>query len=333
MRRREIVAFLGAVVAWPLAAGAQPAGKVYRIAVVHPAMPVGDMTEAKNPNYKALFSELRRLGYIEGQNLVVERRSAEGHNTRFPEFAREVVLLQPDLIFLNTARLARAFKAATTTIPIVGITPDPIFEKLVASLARPGGNFTGFSIDADESIFEKHPELLKEAVPTASRVAVLSSRGLWEGDYGLAMRRAAARVGLTVAGALLDDPIEEPEYRRVFAAMIREGVEALIVGDQYENFTYRRLIVELAAQARLPAIYPFKEFVEVGGLMAYAVDVPELFRGAAGYIDRIFKGANPGELPYQLPTKFEFVINLKTAKTPGLTIPPSLLARADEVIE
>jgi putative ABC transport system substrate-binding protein len=322
-----VPAFLAA----SLAAEAQQPGKVYRIAVVDPA-PIADMAEAKNPYYKVLFSELRRLGYVEGQNLIVERRSAEGRPTRFPEVAREVVRLQPDLILAPSARLVRALQAATTTIPIVGITPDPIVEKLVASLARPGGNLTGFSTDAEGSVLEKHVELLKAAVPTVSRVAVLASRDVWERDSG-AWPQAGTRVGVTVVGALLREPIQEPEYRRVFAGLAREGVEALIVADQGENWVHRRLIVELAAQARLPAIYPFRDFVDIGGLMAYSVDIVAMFRDAAGYVDRIFKGANPGDLPYQLPTKIPLVINLKTAKALGLTIPPAVLARADEVIE
>jgi putative ABC transport system substrate-binding protein len=319
------------LLAAPLAAGAQQRGKVYRIALVHPALAVADMTEAKDPYYKVLFSELRRLGYVEGQNLVIERRSAEGRPARFPEVAREVVQLQPDLIFLISGRMARAFKAATTTIPIVGMTGDPIQDKLVTTLARPGGNLTGFSADVDESVFGKHPELLREVVPRAVRVAALCPRS--GGNYMQLMRPAAARVGMTLIGAFLDDPIQESEYRRAFAAMARERVDALLVADAAENDAHRRLIVELAAQARLPAIYPFRSFAEVGGLITYSADNLDQFRRAAGYIDRILKGANPGELPYQQPTKFELIINLKTARALGLTIPPAVLARADELIQ
>jgi putative ABC transport system substrate-binding protein len=332
--RRAFIASSLSLLAAPLAAEAQQAVKLYRLALVHVSAAVADMTEAKDPYYKVLFSELRKLGYVEGQNLVVERRSAEGRPARFPEVAREVVQLQPDLIFAVSSRLVRALKTATTTIPIVGITADPLSygENLVTSLARPGGNLTGFSTDAEGSVIEKHVELLKAAVPLASRVAVLSSRDVWEREAG-ARPEVGARVGATVVGALLAEPIQEPEYRRVFAAMVRERVEALVVGDQPENFMHRRLIVELAAQARLPAIYPFRDFAQIGGLITYSPDILDQFRLAAGYIDRILKGANPGELPYQQPTKFELVINLKTAKALGLTIPPAVLARADEVIQ
>jgi putative tryptophan/tyrosine transport system substrate-binding protein len=331
--RRAFIATTACILTAPLAAEAQPTGKVYRIAAVHPSQSVADMTEAKDPKFRAFFAELRRLGYVEGQNLVVERRSGEGRPARFPELAREVVQLQPDLIFVLSGRMARAFQAATTTIPTVGITSDPIFEKLVASLARPGGNLTGFSVEADEQNIGKNVEILKEAVPRASRMAFLTPQAEWERPYGLAIRRVGARVGMTVIGALLSEPIQEPEFRRAFAAMVRDRVDTLLVGDNAENVTHRRLIVELAAQARLPAIYPFRDFVDIGGLMSYSVDIVAMFRDAAGYVDRIFKGANPGDLPYQLPTKVPLVINLKTAKALGLTIPPSVLARADEVIQ
>jgi ABC-type uncharacterized transport system substrate-binding protein len=253
-------AFLGTLASGlltaPLAAAQQP-GKVYRIAVAHPSLSVADMTEAKNPYFKAFFSELRRLGYVEGRNLVVERRSAEGSPARYPDVVREVVRLQPDLIFLNASSLARAFQAATTTIPIVGITGEPIADKLVANLARPGGNLTGFSNVAGEELRGKNVEILREVVPRASRLAVLARQVDYEPYYGLAMRKAGARVGMTVIGALLGDPIQESEYRRAFAAMVRDRVEALVVADATENYTHRQLIVELAAQARLPAIYPF----------------------------------------------------------------------------
>ena len=218
-----------------------------------------------------------------------------------------MVQLQPDLIFVIVWPMARAFQAATTTIPTVGITPDPILEKLVASLARPGGNLTGFSADADEEHIGKNVEILKEAVPRASRVALLTPQAEWEKPYGLAIRRAGARVGMTVIGALLSDPIQEPEFRRAFAAMVRDHVDTLIVGDTPENFEHRQLIVTLAAQARLPAIYPFREFADVGGLMAFSVDLVAIFRGAAGYVDRILKGAKPGDLPIEQPTKFQLV--------------------------
>lgn len=333
MDRRVFLAGAAALIVAPLAAEAQDAGKVYRIAIVNPSRPVTDMTEGGQRYYQVLFSELRRLGYIEGKNLVVERRSGEGRTERYPDLAREVVQLRPDLIYANSAQLVWAFKAATTTIPIVGTTDDPIASGLVASLARPGGNVTGFSVTAGDEVLGKDLELLREAVPRVSRVAFLLRRAAWEDRYGRVMRATTQRAGLTLIGAPLSDPIQEPEYRRAFATMARERVQALVVSDHAENIAHHRLIVDLAAQSRLPAIYPSRDFADIGGLMVYGFDFADVWLGAARYIDRILKGANPAELPFQQPTKFELVINLKTAKTLGLTIPPSLLFRADRLIE
>jgi len=261
------------------------------------------MTEGGHRYYRVLFSELRRLGYVEGKNLMVERRSGEGHTGRYPDLAREVVQLRPDVIYANSEQLVWAFKTATTTIPIVGTTGDPIASGLVASMARPGGNVTGFSVTAGDEILGKYLELLREAVPRVSRVAFLLRRAAWEDRYGRVMLEAAQHVGLTLVGMPLRDPIQEPEYRRAFAAMARERVQALVVSDHAENIAHHRLIVELAAQGRLPAIYPSRDFADVGGLMVYGFDFADLWLGAARYIDRILKGANPAELPYQQPTK------------------------------
>jgi putative tryptophan/tyrosine transport system substrate-binding protein len=334
--RRRFLISAGVLLAVPLAAEAQPAGTAHRMAIVHPALRAANLTEAGHPYYKEFFSELRRLGYVEGQNLVVERRSAEGRAARYPELVQEVVRLQPDLVFAVSSRLVLALKAATTTIPIVGLTADPIAGGIVSSLARPGGNVTGFSVTTADENLGKQLALLHEGVPTVSRVAFLVPQRMWEGPedrYGRVMSEAASRLGLTLVGAALRDPIQEPEYRRVFAEIVRDRVEALVVGDPPENLAHRQVIVELAARARLPAMYPYRDFVHAGGLMAYAVDVAQIYRGVAGYIDRIFKGTPPGELPYQLPTKFELIINLQTAKTLGLTIPRLVLLRADRVIE
>jgi putative tryptophan/tyrosine transport system substrate-binding protein len=330
----RVALFILALLAAPLAAEAQPTGKVCRIAFVHPSMPVADMIKERERS--AFFSELRRLGYVEGKNLIVERRSAEGRNERYPEIVAEVTRLKPDLIVAISTPLVRRFKTATTTIPIVGTTSDPVASGLVANLSRPGGNITGFSIAAGDEMLGKQLELLREAAPNASRVALLTPRpaGALEDDrYHRVIREAGERLGLTLVFALLDSPIQEREYRRAFDAMAGERAQALFVSDLLENFTYRRVIVELARRARLPAIYPYREFVDVGGLLSYGVNNADLFRQVAGYVDRILKGANPGDLPYQLPTKFELVINLKTAKALGQTIPQSLLLRADQVIE
>jgi ABC-type uncharacterized transport system substrate-binding protein len=224
-------------------------------------------------------------------------------------------------------------RSGNKAIPIVTITSDPVALGLATSLARPGGNVTGFTVDTGIEVVGKRLELLKETIPRATRIAFLASQQAWDGMWGQVMRESAERTGVASIAATVGDPIGEPEYRRAFAVMAKERAQALVVTDHAEGFANRELIVELAAQARLPAIYAYDAFVEAGGLMAYAIERADLRRRVAGYIDRILKGASPAELPFQQPTKFELVINLKTAKALGLTISPSLLARADHVIE
>jgi putative ABC transport system substrate-binding protein len=281
-RRRFLLTTVAGALAAPLGAEAQPAGKTYRIALAHPSAAVSDMAEGRNRHFGQLFSELRRLGYVEGQNLVVERRSAAGRTERFPELARDVVQLHPHLILAVSSRLIRHLKSATTVIPIVGITGDPVAAGIVVSLAAPGGNITGFAGTPGDEIYAKHFGLMREAVPEATRVAFLAPKESWEGRDGHATREAARRAGVTLVGTPLADPIQESEYQRAFAVMTREGVKAVLVGNDPENFTNRQIILELAAQRRLPAIFHSREFVEAGGLMFYGVDVTELYRRAAG---------------------------------------------------
>jgi putative ABC transport system substrate-binding protein len=332
--RRDVIALIGsaAAVAWPLAAQAQQTGKVYRIAIVHPSFPVVDLTETVPiPVFRGCFEELRRLGIVEGENLVAERFSAEGRTERHPDLVREVVRRNPEVILVVGSSLVLALKAATRTIPIVLIGGDPVADGIVPSLARPGGNITGVSVDAGPGISGKRLELLREGIPRASRIGLLGSRVSWEAPYS--MYEEARRLGISLLGPPLNTPVQEAEYRRVFIAMAQQSAEALIVDSETDNVANRRLIVELAEKFRLPAIYPFRPFVDIGGLMAYASDVRDLGRHAAVQIDLILRGRKPGEIPIYRSTKFELIINLKTAKMLGLTIPPSLLARADEVIE
>jgi putative ABC transport system substrate-binding protein len=312
---------------------AQQGGKSYRIAIAHPSTPVAEMTDSANPYYRVLFSELRRLGYVEGHNLIVDRRTVEGRTDRFPEFAAELIQRRPDLIFATSSRLIQHFKAATATIPIVGITGDPVAGGIVTNLARPGGNITGFAATPGDEIYAKYVQLVQEAVPAASRVAFLGPRASSEGRDGRVMREAAQRGRLALIGVPLNDPVQEPEFRRAFAVIARERVNAVIVSNDPETTTHRCVIAQLATEARLPTIAGVRDFALLGGLMSYGVDLSHLFRGVAQYIDRILKGANPGDLPYQQPSKFELVINMRTAKALNLTIPPVMLARADQVIE
>jgi putative tryptophan/tyrosine transport system substrate-binding protein len=285
-----------------------------------------------NAFFRLFFQSLRQSGYIEGRNLIVQRYSGEGHTARYAQLAEEVVRSDPDVIFALTGRMMRHLKNATNAIPIVGIGNDPVALGIGASLARPGGNVTGVVAGVGQ-VMDKRLEFLREVVPGASRVGFIAPRGIWEDFEGRALRDAAQRLGVLLVDASLGESINEMEYLRAFSVLRRELADGLIVHDAAENFTHRRLLVALAEQDRLPAIYPYREFVELGGLMAYAVDIGALYRHAAGQIDRILKGDHPGEIPFYQATTFSFVVNLKTATALGLTIPPTLLARADEVIE
>jgi putative ABC transport system substrate-binding protein len=277
---------------------------------------------------------MRERGYILGKNLAIECRYTDGRNERAPAFAAELVTLKVDLILaLNTTQV-RAAKEATSTIPIVmwGVI-DPVRRGLVASLARPGGNVTGLTDDAGLEILGKYLELLKEAVPTATRVAALHPPPSAAGDpalaWGTILQTEARALGLTLQSYPVRDP---EELEGVFAAMTKARAQALLVTPSPFFGLHRQRIVDLAAQSRLPAMYPDRQDVEAGGLMAYAVDDRETPWRLAAYMDRILKGAKPGDLPVEQPTKFELILNLKTAKALKLTIPRTLLIQAEEVI-
>lgn len=316
---------------WPLIARAQQPPKKHRIAVVTPS---GDVSE--NPiwtGWRALFKELRQLGYVEGENLIVERYSGDGQEARFGELAREVVRAGPDVIVSTGVHLLLAFKTATPTIPIVGVMADPIALGLAASVARPGGNITGVSIDAGIEFLAKHLQIVRETVPMATKVGFLASRQVWGGAGGRSLSEIAGQAGILLLGPPFASPINEGEYRRVLVSMAQVHADAVIVSPQAENFGYRGAIVGLAAEMRLPMVYPFREFVDDGGLVSYGASVPDTFRRLAGYVDAIFRGAKPGDLPIYQATKLELVLNTKTAKALDLTFPTSLLIRADEIIE
>src|SRR5262245_391526 len=335
MRRREFIILLGgaATIGWAHPSHAQQPLKVHRIAIVHPSALPRDMSETgDNPGYRFLFQELRRLGYVEGRNLVVERYSAEGREERFPELAREMVRTKPDLIFATSNPLVVSFKAVTDAIPVLGFMADPVANGIVASLARPSGNITGVSNDAGFEIWSKRLQILREVIPTASKVAYLDPAP-WAGAPAVALQGTPRQAGISLLGPGLESPFEETEYRRVIAAMVQEGAEALVVSGYSPNVVHRRLIVDLVEKARLPAIYPYRAHFEVGGLITYASSTAELWGRLGGYIDEILRGAKPGEMPIYVPSRFELLVNLKAAKALGITIPPSLLARADEVIE
>jgi len=339
LRRREFT--IGLLLAAAIrSAQAQGSAKQHRIAIVIPAGPVAVISETSNDTllrrlYQPFFEELRRLGDVEGQNLILERYSGEGHPERFAALAREIAGRNPDVIVASTNPVALAARAANSTIPIVWIGADPIAGGLVTSLAHPSASITGVSL-FDYETQAKRLQILKDVVPAASKVAYLSPRGAWENAGGQAQQRVLQQVGrrleLSVIPMLLEESTPS-EYRRVFAEIAPERPDALIVSDIGDLVPYRQLIVELAEKSRLPAIYGYREYVEAGGLMAYGVDLGELGRRMADDVHEILNGTKPGDIPIYQATRFPFVINLEAARALGLTIPPSLLARADEVIE
>jgi putative ABC transport system substrate-binding protein len=339
MRRREFITLLGgaaAAVGSPDPARSQQAAKVHHIAIVHPSAAVEDMNESSHTTtFPALFKELRRLNYVEGRNLAVERYTGKGR-AHFTDLARDVVGTNPDVIFASSNPVVLSLRAMTETIPIIGLMADPVAYGLAASLARPGGNITGISVDAGLDIWGKRLQVLQEAMPTVSRVGFLTSRlafnQLLVAQMG-AMRDAGRKLNISLLGPPLESPIDEGEYRRVFREMAQERVDGLIVSDYATNFVHRQLIIDLAQEVQLPTVYPYREFFELGGLIAYGSSITDTYTRAAGYIDKILKGASAAEMPIYLEAKFELLINLRKAKALGLTIPASLLVRADEVIE
>src|SRR5262245_10516821 len=329
MKRRTFVTGLGAVLAAPLAAEAQQAEKVARIGYLSTSL-------AATPHIQEAFRQgLRDLGYVEGRNVVIEYRDAEGKHERLPALAAELVALKVDVIVAAASNhLALAAKQATRTLPIVfAAVVDPVASGLVTSLARPGGNVTGASILSSELV-GKRLELLTQAIPGVSRVAVLWLPGALgervEKDMLKEADVAARALGVRLQFVEARGPAD---LDRAFSDMTRARAGAMTVLPSAMFLRERRRLVDLAAEHRLPAVYTVKEYVDAGGLMAYAPNLADVVRRAATYVDRILKGAKPGDLPVEQPTKFELVINLKTARTLGLTIPPSVLSRADQIIE
>jgi putative ABC transport system substrate-binding protein len=326
MRRRAFVAMLGGALLVPLAARAQQAGKVWRIGML-------DTTSAalNAKNLDGFRAGMRALGYVEGQNLVIDYRSADGRLERLPALAAELTGLKCDVIVTRGTPPALAAKAATSTIPIVMASiGEPVETGMVQSLSRPGGNVTGLSAFTTE-LTQKRVELLKELVPGIRRIGFLdnmSNRSVpaqWDET-----KLAAQSLGLE---ALMFDVRKPEDIAPSFEVAITKGVNALTVGNDSVTLATRHPIAELAARHRLPTVYASREFIDAGGLIAYGAHYPDLYRRAAGYVDRIFKGAKPADLPVEQPTRLEIVINLKTAKSLGLTVPLTLLGRADEVVE
>jgi putative ABC transport system substrate-binding protein len=322
-----VAAVILLLLAAPVAADAPPTGKVYRIGFLLTAAPneTGHLITALNEG-------LRELGYVEGRNVVFERRFAEGRQERLPALAAELVRLKVEVLVTGSNPVVAAVKQVIATIPVVmAVSRDPVGAGFVASLARPGGNITGLANDPTPEIIGKNLELLKEAAPRVSRVAFL-----WNplppgaGTYKDAAESAARNLGVTFL------PVEvrgRNEFEGAFAAMVRERANGVVVAADPVTYGPRSQVVLLAAKNRLPAVYGQREFAEAGGFMSYGPNIADQFRRAATYVDKILKGAKPGDLAVDQATKFELVINLKTAKALGLTIPPPLLRRVDHIIE
>ncbi|HEV8674386.1 MAG TPA: ABC transporter substrate-binding protein [Methylomirabilota bacterium] len=304
----------------PLAVEAQPAGTVPRIGLLD-----SGSFAARASLWEAFRQGMRQLGYVEGQTVVFEARGADGKNERLPALAAELVRLKPDVIVTASNFAAQAAHQATATIPIVTASGDPLAIGLVTNLARPGGNVTGVTSQTVE-LSAKRLDLARELVPGASRLGILGTGSSIIRETETAARALGIR--LDVVG------VRSPaELDGAFSTIARRRPGVLIVAPSSAFFGERRRVAELAVKHRLPTVHASQEYAEAGGLIAYGTDLAALFRRAAVYVDKILKGAKPGDLPIEQPTKFELVINLKTAKALGLTIPPSVLARADEIIE
>jgi putative tryptophan/tyrosine transport system substrate-binding protein len=324
MKRREFITMLGGAAAWPIAARAQQPGKLPTIGFL------GAAPSIESQRIAAFVQRLRELGWIDGRNLAIEYRWAEGRNERYTEIAAELVRLKVDVIVTVATPATLAAKQATTVIPIVFLTAsDPVGTGLVASLARPGGNVTGLANQISDTTGKKL-EFLREVVPGLRRLAIMAN---------VANPAAVLDMGeAQVTGRALGLEVTTSEIRRAedispaFDALKGRADALYLCPDPLMN-TNRTQINIFAVRARLPTIYGVRDFVQAGGLMSYAPNLPNQFRRAADFVDKILRGAKPGDIPVEQPTKFELVINLTTAKALGLTVPPSLLARADEVIE
>jgi putative tryptophan/tyrosine transport system substrate-binding protein len=329
VRRREFITLLGGAAAWPLAARAQQSGAMRRVGMLM------NNVEA-DPEVQGLVAAFRQslgqLGWVEGRNIQIETRFSAGDFERLPHLAQEMVALNPDVIFATTTPAIRALQAKTRTIPIVFVyVSDPVGAGLLASLARPGGNTTGLLL-YEESIAGKWLGMLKEISPRLTRAALVANpKGFTYDYFTRSSKTIAPALGIEITPMPIENDAADIEQR--IDAFARASNGGLFMPPDITTIQHRDLIITLAARYRLPAVYAFRYFAMAGGLMSYGIDMLEQHRQAASYVDRILRGANPSDLPVQTPTKYETVLNLKTAKALGFDVPPTLLVRADEVIE
>jgi putative tryptophan/tyrosine transport system substrate-binding protein len=334
MRRREFIAGT-AITALALArqacAQTNRSTSRRRVAIISPSRPVEQLKN--HPYFRSFLQELSRRGFVEGEHLIVDRYSGGGQTGSYADLARAVVATNPDAIFTSGYPMVAGLKAETTTIPIVATIDDPVAAGLASSLARPGTNLTGVTVDAGLELYGKRLALLIEVRPNASNVGYLSSSANWKRPTGAAVREAAlqAKTGLTHVD--LGDAFNEATYSAAFRSLENAHIDVLLVSDEPDHNPNAKTVTSLAANARIPAMYPFRDLAVAGGLMAYCIDLLEAFRYAGGQVAEILAGKDPAEIPFFQPTKFQLIINTKAAQEVGLDLPPTLLASADEVIE
>jgi putative ABC transport system substrate-binding protein len=331
MRRREFIVTAAAAGFSAFAAYAQESTRQRRIAIAIPGRFWTDGAKS-NPYYGAFFEELARLGFVQGRNLVVGSFSSDGEDT-YPEVARTVAMSRPEIILAGTSQMINALQAATArTVPIVGIVGDPIADGLVSSLARPGSNVTGVTVDAGIEFYGKRLSLLSETRPNANRVAYLSSSAALRQPQTAMVKQAAETLKLSVSDIELES-LNEEACRAASKSIQNARADLLMIAEEPVHLSNSKALVGIARDAKIPATYPFREFVVAGGLMAYSLDGIAGIRQAAQQVAQILNGANPAEMPFRQPTSFKLSINTKAAREIGVILPPTLLASADEVIE
>jgi ABC-type uncharacterized transport system substrate-binding protein len=333
MRRREFLLIVGGAV-WPSGAGAQPAIKgTRRIAIVSVRGPVGTISEESSSTWRAFFTELRRRGYAEGNNLVVDRAAIDTGYKNVPSPINELIQRAPEVIVVDASHWARGINAVKGTIPIVALVSNPLGEDLSSSLAAPGSSITGIATDTGPALLGKQFDLLLEAAPHSRHVACFGA--IWPSAGMRRLWSDARQRGVSVQEFVVHAQFRQSSraYADAFSALLRDGADAVLVLNDPEHLSDPDAIAELGLRHRVPLISPFRTLTEAGGLMSYGPNWDELERRRAVYVARILDGATPQELPFEQPSRFEFVVNLKTARALGIEIPPTLLARADEVIE
>ena len=332
--RREFIGIAAGTVALarPRAVFAKSNENQFRLAVVIRPGQDSDLQQPRARYWRAWYDGLRQLGYVEGENLKIEILVARPSS--LDQTIAELAAFRPDAIFAPAQSIVSLFKEAKLTTPIVTIAINPVGFGLAESLARPGGTITGFTLDAGLEISAKRVTLLRQIVPSASKLAFLVLSHYWKGGRTRADYEAVSKeTGITIIGAPFESQSNEKNYRHVIADAVRAGADCLYVSAAPENLAHRRLIAELAIEWKLPSIAIFREYIEAGGLLGYGPDIVDAYTRATGYLDRIYKGADPAVMPFQQPTTFDLTLNLKTANALGLTVPHSLLAIADHVFE